>query len=55
MRYENGRIITDVSQRSGNDQSVKGFKSLIKQNKGKALQDADDIIKTHIVPCLLEA
>ena len=36
MRYENGRIITDVSQRSGNDQSVKGFKSLIKQNKGKA-------------------
>ncbi|MBS5876056.1 MAG: DUF2075 domain-containing protein [Prevotella sp.] len=45
MRYENGRIITDVSQRSGNDQSVKGFKSLIKQNKGKALQDADDIIK----------
>lgn len=45
MRYENGRIITDVSQRSGNDLSVKGFKSLIKQNKGKALQDADDIIK----------
>lgn len=45
MRYENGRIITDVNQRSGNDQSVKGFKSLIKQNKDKALQDADDIIK----------
>lgn len=45
MRYENGRIITDVTQRSGNDQSVKGFKSLITYNKSKALQDADEIIK----------
>lgn len=45
MRYENGQIITDVTQRSGNDQSVKGFKSLIARNKSKALQDADEIIK----------
>lgn len=45
MRYENGQIITDVTQRSGNDQSVKGFKSLITYNKSKALQDADEIIK----------
>ena len=45
MRYENGQIITDVTQRSGNDQSVKGFKSFITHNKSKALQDADEIIK----------
>ena len=45
MRYENGQIITDVTQRSNNDQSVKGFKSLIAHNKIKALQDADEIIK----------
>ena len=32
MRYENGQIITDVTQRSSNDQSVKGFKSLIAYN-----------------------
>ena len=45
MRYENGQIVTDVTKRSGNDQSVKGFKSLIAQNKNKALQDAEEIIK----------
>ena len=44
-RYENGQIITDVTQRSSNDQSVKGFKSLIAYNRSKALQDADEIIK----------
>lgn len=49
MRYENGQIITDVTQRSSNDQSVKGFKSLIAYNRSKALQDADEIIKTHTV------
>lgn len=54
MRYENGQIITDVTQRSNNDQSVKGFKSLIAHNKIKALQDADEIIKTHIVLYLPE-
>lgn len=45
MRYENGQIITDVTKRSGNDQSVKGIKSLIVQNKNKAYQNADEIIK----------
>lgn len=45
MRYENGQIITDVTKRSGNDQSVKGFKSLIAKNKYKALQNVDEIIK----------
>ena len=45
MRYENGQIVTDVTKRSINDQSVKGFKSLIAQNRHKAFQEADEIIK----------
>ena len=45
MRYENNKIITDVTQRSKHDQSVKGFKSLLKKDKEQALQDADEIIK----------
>ena len=46
MIYENNKIITDVTQRSQNDQSVKGFKSLLQsQQKEQALQNADEIIK----------
>lgn len=45
MRYENNRVITDVTQRSKNDQSVKGFKQMLKTNREHAMQDADEIIK----------
>lgn len=45
MRFENNKIITDVTQRSNNDQSIKGFKSLLSKNRAQALQDADEIIK----------
>ena len=45
MRYENGRVISDVTRRSQNDQSVKGFRSFLKTNREQALQDADEIIK----------
>lgn len=45
MIYKNNRIVTDVTQRSKHDQSVKGFKSLLKTHKEQALQDADEIIK----------
>lgn len=45
MRYENNKVITDVTKRSKNDQSVKGFKSLLKTQKEQALQDIDEIIK----------
>ncbi len=45
MRYENNRVITDVLKRSGNDLSVRGFKSQLKENREQALQDADEIIK----------
>lgn len=43
--YDNGRIITDVSKRSANDNSIKGIKTLIKENKDKGLLLADRIIK----------
>jgi Uncharacterized conserved protein len=45
MRYENNKVITDVTKRSQNDQSVKGFKAFLKNNREWALQDADEIIK----------
>ena len=45
IRFENNKVITDVAERSYNDQSVKGFKSLLKSNREQALQDADEIIK----------
>ncbi len=45
MRYENGSVITDVTQRSKNDQSVRGFKSMLENNRAAALQEADEIIK----------
>ena len=45
MRYENNKVITDVTKRSQNDQSVKGFKALLKNSQERALQDADEIIK----------
>lgn len=45
MRFENNKVITDVTERSRNDQSVKGFKALLGSNKEQALQDADEIIK----------
>lgn len=45
IRFKNGRIITDVSERSGNDNSIKGIKTLIKENKEEGLRIADRIIK----------
>ena len=45
MRFEDGRVITDVTCRSRNDQSVKGFKSMMKENREQTLQEAEEIIK----------
>lgn len=45
MRFEKEKVITDISQRSKNDQSVKGFKSLLKHQREQALQEAGEIIK----------
>jgi DUF2075 family protein len=45
LRFENNSIITDVLKRSSNDKSINGIKKLIKENKPKALDIADKIIK----------
>ena len=41
----NGRVVTDGLKRAKSDQSIKGFKGMLKQNKDKALRDVDLIIK----------
>jgi len=45
LTYQNGEIKTDVSKRSGNDNSIKGLKTLIKNNPTEGFKVADRIIK----------
>ena len=45
LRYENGRIITDVTKRAKTDQSVRGIKKMFKEDYKKAEKTADEIIK----------
>ena len=45
LRYENNKIVTDVTKRAKTDQSIKGIKKLSKQNPEKAKKIADEIIK----------
>ena len=45
LRYEKGHIVTDFTKRAGTDQSLKGIKSMYKEDPDKALKIADEIIK----------
>ena len=45
MRYENGKIVTDFTERANTDQSLKGIKGMYKKNPNEALEIADEIIK----------
>jgi len=45
LRCENGKIITDVKQRSGKDRSIAGIKTMLKENPLEAITLADRIIK----------
>lgn len=45
LRYENGKIITDISKRSKGDKSIAGMKKLAKENKAEALRIGEQIIK----------
>lgn len=45
IRCEGSKVITDVTQRSGKDKSIQGFKSWLKSDRHRALQEADEIIK----------
>ncbi|MDY2636794.1 MAG: DUF2075 domain-containing protein [Phascolarctobacterium sp.] len=45
MRYENGHVVTDFTKRASTDQSIKGLKTLYRENKDEALARAEEIIK----------
>ena len=45
LRYENGQIVTDVTQRASTDQSVKGWKSMMRKDPEGTKKLADEIIK----------
>lgn len=45
MRYEDGKVVTDFTKRAKTDQSLKGIKTMYKENPEKALAVADEIIK----------
>ena len=45
MRYENRKIKTDFTQRAQTDQSLKGIKTMYREDANKALTVADEIIK----------
>jgi len=45
LKFKDGRIVTDVFERSGMDQSIKGLKSKLKQNPKEAITQIDSIIK----------
>ena len=45
LSIKNNRVVTDAFKRSPNDQSLKGFRSMVKSRPTEALQTADAIIK----------
>ncbi|MFE8701555.1 DNA/RNA helicase domain-containing protein [Cytobacillus sp. FJAT-54145] len=45
MRFEDGQIITDYTERAKTDSSLKGLKKLLKEDSAKALKLADEIIR----------
>lgn len=45
LRFENNKLITDVSKRSTMDASVKGFKTALKNNDQEFLEKADRLIR----------
>ncbi|MGL4327942.1 MAG: DNA/RNA helicase domain-containing protein [Tannerellaceae bacterium] len=45
LRYEDGKVICDISKRSTGDASIKGFKSRLKVKSDEARQEIDAIIR----------
>ena len=45
LRYEDGTIVTDFTQRASTDKSLSGIKKMYQEDKEKALNLADEIIK----------
>lgn len=45
MRYENGKVVTDYTKRAKTDQSLKGIKTMAKENPERAQELANQIIR----------
>lgn len=45
LRFENGKIVSDFTKRAKTDQSIKGLKTMAKEDPDRALNLADEIIK----------
>lgn len=45
IRFENGHVVTDVTQHPSRDQAMKGLKTKVLKGDSIAKQDADEIIK----------
>lgn len=45
IRFENGHVLTDVTQHPSRDQAIKGLKTKVLKGDSMAIQDADEIIK----------
>ena len=45
LRYENGKLIVDITKRAKTDQSIKGIKKLLKENPEEAQRITDEIVK----------
>lgn len=45
MRFEDGKVVTDFTKRAKTDQSLKGIKTIYREDPDKALTLADEIIK----------
>lgn len=45
LRFEGGKLVTDVCKRSANDRSIRGIKKMLKEQPDAALRQADRIIK----------
>ena len=45
LRYEDGKIVTDYTRRAKTDQSMKGIKTIAKEDSNRAKKLADEIIK----------
>jgi len=45
LRYENNKIVTDVTERAKTDQSIKGINKIAQEDSNKAKKIADELIK----------
>lgn len=45
IRFENGRVVTDVTKHPARDQAVRGLRGRVMRNDIAAIQEADEIIK----------